>query len=230
VIDDAGTDDAGTDGPAHPARLDLGAYLIGSLAPAERAVVERHLATCERCRAELAELAPLPGLLARLDADEARHQTLTPIPDLLPRALDAVGRRQAMARRTLRRWRVGAATAAAAAVVALAAATVPALLPDTAAPAVPFSVAAGVTAAGTGSMEARGWGTAVRLDLTGLPPAAAYQAYATARDGRTEVAATWGPTPSGRAVVNGATAIQRSDLASIEVRTIDGRELLDLPC
>jgi anti-sigma-K factor RskA len=217
--------------PEHAARIDLGAYLIGSLAPAERVVVERHLARCERCRAELAELAPLPGLLARLDADEARHQTLTPSPDLLPRTLEAMGRERAADRRTLRRWRIGAAAAAAAAVVAVAAAMAPAVLPgQSAVPAVPFTVAAGVTAAGTGSMEPRGWGTAVRLDLTGLPPAAAYEAYAIARDGHTEVAATWGPTPSGRAVVSGATAIPRADLTSIEVRTVDGRELLNLPC
>jgi Putative zinc-finger len=217
--------------PEHAARLDLGAYLIGSLAPAERVVVERHLAACERCRGELAELAPLPGLLARLDPDEARHQTLSPSPDLLPRALEAVRHQQAADRRTLLRWRAGAATAAAAAVVAAAAAVVPAVLPEPdVAPALPFTVTAGVPAAGTGSMEPRGWGTAVRLELTGLPPAAGYQAYATSRDGHTEVAATWGPTPSGRAVVSGATAIQRADLASIQVRTVDGRELLNLPC
>jgi hypothetical protein len=214
-------------------RLDLGAYLIGSLAPAERAVVDRHLTTCARCRAELAELAPLPGLLARLDPDEARHQTLTPSPDLLPRALEAVRRQQALDRRRLLRWRIGALAAAAAAVVGVALAAVPALAPTSnpAAPqAVPFTVVAGATATGTGSMQARGWGTALQLDLAGLPPAPGYQAFATSRDGRTEVAATWGPTAGGRAVVSGATAIQRADLASIEVRTVDGRELLNLPC
>lgn len=225
-----------TDRPAeqeHGARLDLGAYLIGSLAPAERAQVERHLATCRRCRAELAELAPLPGLLAQLDADEARHHVLMPSSDVLPRALDAVRRGQATDRRRLRRWRVVAAAAAVVAAAATAAAVVSAVLPavQPGPPAVPFTtVAAGVTAAGTGSMEPRGWGTAVRIELTGLPPAAGYQVYATAHDGRSEVAATWGPTPSGRAVVNGATAIQRTDLASIEVRTVDGRTLLCLPC
>ncbi|GAA1264109.1 hypothetical protein GCM10009609_29110 [Pseudonocardia aurantiaca] len=221
----------GSRAPEHAARIDLGAYLIGSLAPAERAVVERHLATCERCRAELADLAPLPGLLGRLDADEARNQTLTPSPDLLPRALEAVRRERAADRHTLRRWRIGTAVAAAAAVVAVAIAMAPAVLPGpTAAPAVPFTVAAGVTAAGSGSMESRGWGTALQLDLTGLPPASGYQAYVTARDGHGEVAASWGPTPSGRAVVSGATAIPRADLTSIQVRTMDGRELLNLPC
>lgn len=45
------------------ARLSLGALVLGALTPAEREDVERHVARCDRCRAELAELAPLPGLL-----------------------------------------------------------------------------------------------------------------------------------------------------------------------
>jgi anti-sigma factor RsiW len=55
-----------------------GAYVLGALAPDERRAYEDHLAGCERCRTAVAELAPLPGLLARarptLD-DEARAAT-----------------------------------------------------------------------------------------------------------------------------------------------------------
>ena len=43
----------------------LGVYLTGAIAPGDRAVVVRHLATCEDCRAELAGLASLPALLRR---------------------------------------------------------------------------------------------------------------------------------------------------------------------
>jgi anti-sigma factor RsiW len=46
-------------------RSQLGVYLTGSIAPADRAVVVRHLAACEQCRAELAGLASLPALLRR---------------------------------------------------------------------------------------------------------------------------------------------------------------------
>ncbi|OJV81502.1 MAG: hypothetical protein BGO37_06060 [Cellulomonas sp. 73-92] len=42
-----------------------GAYVLGALAPDERRAYEDHLAGCARCRAAVAELAPLPGLLAR---------------------------------------------------------------------------------------------------------------------------------------------------------------------
>jgi hypothetical protein len=79
-------------------------------------------------------------------------------------------------------------------------------------------------------MEPRTWGTAVQLQLTGLPPALGYRAYATARDGHSEVAANWGATPGGRVTISGATAIPRSQLAFIQVRTIDGRPLMTLPC
>jgi predicted lipoprotein with Yx(FWY)xxD motif len=40
-------------------------YLTGSILPADRAVVVRHLASCAICRAELADLSALPGLLRR---------------------------------------------------------------------------------------------------------------------------------------------------------------------
>jgi predicted lipoprotein with Yx(FWY)xxD motif len=43
----------------------LGVYLTGAIAPADRAVVVRHLAACADCRTELAGLAALPALLRR---------------------------------------------------------------------------------------------------------------------------------------------------------------------
>jgi len=46
-------------------RSQLGVYLTGSIAPADRPAVVRHLAGCEDCRAELAGLAALPALLRR---------------------------------------------------------------------------------------------------------------------------------------------------------------------
>ena len=38
------------------ARISLGVYVLGALEPAERAAVDTHLATCEGCRAELADI------------------------------------------------------------------------------------------------------------------------------------------------------------------------------
>ena len=55
-------DDAGTCAGIRP---QLGVYLTGAIAPADRVVEVRHLAACASCRAELAGLAALPGLLRR---------------------------------------------------------------------------------------------------------------------------------------------------------------------
>lgn len=51
----------------------LGAYLLGALSPAERQRMERHIADCPVCRAEIVQLAPLPGLL--------RHTPFEELPD-----------------------------------------------------------------------------------------------------------------------------------------------------
>lgn len=210
---------------------DLGAYLLGSLAPAERAGVDRHLAGCALCRAELAALAPLPGLLGRLTAEEARRirdGLAGPPDDLVRRTVEAVHEERRRERRRLFGWRLATVAATLVAVVGIGTLLVPDLVGG--APGEPFVAAAGVSASGNGTLQARTWGTALQLELAGLPAAPSYQAFATARDGHTEVAASWGATPSGRAVVAGATAIQRTDLVAVEVRTADGTPLLTLPC
>ena len=52
------------------ARPSLGVYVLGAIDPAERTLVDNHLATCRDCRDELAGLAGLPALLARVNPDE----------------------------------------------------------------------------------------------------------------------------------------------------------------
>jgi hypothetical protein len=46
--------------------ISVGAFLLGVLEPAEHDAMVRHLRQCAACRAEVVELAPLPGLLNRL--------------------------------------------------------------------------------------------------------------------------------------------------------------------
>jgi anti-sigma factor RsiW len=52
------------------ARISLGVYVLGSIDPAERSLVDAHLSTCQDCRDELAGLAGLPALLARVSIEE----------------------------------------------------------------------------------------------------------------------------------------------------------------
>ena len=104
------------------ARPSLGVYVLGAIDPAERALVDAHLSTCRDCRDELAGLAGLPALLARVNPDEVSRirpdDTVRastderPPTELLGTVLDL-----AAARRRRNRWRF---TAAAAAVVAIA--------------------------------------------------------------------------------------------------------------
>jgi hypothetical protein len=51
-------------------RRELGVYVVGAIGGAERRTVDDHLASCPDCREELAGLAGLPGLLARVPASE----------------------------------------------------------------------------------------------------------------------------------------------------------------
>jgi hypothetical protein len=52
-------------------RIDLGVYVLGAISAADRAAVVEHLASCGRCREELAGLARLPGLLRTVPAQAA---------------------------------------------------------------------------------------------------------------------------------------------------------------
>lgn len=102
--------------------VDSGPYVLGALAPAERAGYERHLAHCPTCRGDVAELAGLPGLLGRLEPAAAQRiaaiggpPTDPPDPLLLSRVVAAASRRRRVRRFT---W-VSLPTAFAAACVAL---------------------------------------------------------------------------------------------------------------
>jgi Putative zinc-finger len=104
------------------ARPSLGVYVLGAIDPAERGLVDAHLAACRDCRDELAGLAGLPALLARVNPDEISRicadDAVRPLAsdgppeELLDTVLDL-----AAARRRRNRWRY---LSMAAAVVAIA--------------------------------------------------------------------------------------------------------------
>ncbi|MFS4092142.1 anti-sigma factor family protein [Streptomyces sp. AF1A] len=57
-------------------RLALGAYVLGVLSPEETEQVRAHLEECDACRAEHAELAGLPALLATVSAAEVEGRSV----------------------------------------------------------------------------------------------------------------------------------------------------------
>ena len=103
------------------ARTSLGVYVLGAIDPAERALVDAHLVTCRECRDELAGLAGLPALLARVNPDEisricADDAVRTVADDRPPGELIGTVLDLAAARRRRTRWRFAAAAAAVAAI------------------------------------------------------------------------------------------------------------------
>jgi anti-sigma-K factor RskA len=101
--------------------MEAGAYVLGALAPAERAAYERHLAACPTCRKDVAQFAGLPGLLGRLDRTAAAE--LVDPPQAPPLLLDSVLNRARAERLRLKRhtrWRRGGALLAAACLAILA--------------------------------------------------------------------------------------------------------------
>jgi hypothetical protein len=57
--------------PCGEIRHALAVYVLGAIEPADRRVLDDHLAGCPDCRQELAGLAGLPALLRRVSPDEA---------------------------------------------------------------------------------------------------------------------------------------------------------------
>lgn len=92
------------------------AYVLGALTADDRRAFERHMETCAVCRAEVGELAGMPGVLARLDASDAvaLDAPLQPVADGT-RSLQHVARRVRVRRR---RRRIVVIAAAGLAVVA----------------------------------------------------------------------------------------------------------------
>lgn len=207
-----------------PTRLALGALVVGTLDADEAAALGAHLRGCAPCRAEHAELAALPEMLDRLDADEAAAAADPPPPALLTRVLAVTARERAARRRR----RVLAAVAAAVVLLGGGAYAGVAL---TAAPAARV-VAASDPSTGVQArirMVAEPGGTRLQLSLSGVAPGERCRLVAVGVDGRREVAATWVATYVGRADVVGTTGIPASRLRGFEVSTLDGRRLVWVP-
>jgi hypothetical protein len=205
------------------------AYLLGALSPEDRHAYEEHLAGCSSCRAALAEVAGLPGLLGRLPADAI--EAIDPPPaDVLPALLAQV---RAQRRRTRRRMRIAvAALATAAAVVAAALIGPGVVFPRQQATPTAFTRVADVPVSASAALVDKAWGTEIDLRCTYTGKlnhgSVAYQLLATDRAGNTRQVATWLVIEGKPIALVAATALKRSDLAWLEVRSSTDRTLLRL--
>ena len=94
---------------------DVGAYVLGALDADARAHFEQHLESCQRCRGELVDLVPLPGLMAAVDFEELTIADPASVSDVVASASRQFGAIE----RSRRRWRGASAGLAAAAAVAV---------------------------------------------------------------------------------------------------------------
>jgi hypothetical protein len=215
----------------HEARLSLGVLVLGVIDPEERPALEAHLTTCERCSAELAELAVLPGLLHRLDPVAAASGLPVPSPRFQDRVV-AAGR----VARARRRCRLVAALGTAAAVIA-AALLAPALVrgdEPASNPVAGRSIVVDRTDPRTAvharvSLAPEDSGTQLTLVLGGVRPGEHCRLVARDFAGRHETAASWVATYTGSASVTGTTSFPRRSITSLQVVRGDGLVLVSLP-
>jgi predicted anti-sigma-YlaC factor YlaD len=209
-----------------PHTIDVAAYVLDALEPAEAQRLREHLTDCEDCRPAYEELRDLPTQLHQLTPADA-EDVLTPV-DLPDTLCDALLARAAARQGRRTRRRVFGLAAAAAAVLAGAAtgAVVPSFHPTstTVAATDPHTwVHASVT------LTAQTWGTQIKLRLSRVKWAQQCMLVVTADDGRRDVAASWIATYKGSFDVAGTTAIPVSRIKHLDVITTAGRRLVSLP-
>jgi anti-sigma factor RsiW len=199
----------------------LGAYLVGALEPHERLELEAHLDHCPACRDELADLAPLPGLMSRLTVDEVLAGPPATDDAMLERLLSAASRERRGARQ--RRWL--AAVAAAVVLVGGSAAGVATYRAVTGPDWHTVSASAGRIHL-TVQMADASTGTSLALHLSGVPAEERCSLIAVSDTGQREVAGWWEATYSGTAVIKGTTSIRYGHLAKLLVVSSDGTQLV----
>jgi Putative zinc-finger len=196
-------------------RQALGVYVLGAIDPAERALVDEHVASCRDCRDELDGLAGLPDLLLRVGADELGRISLEDAealddagPEPGPGAdpgredfVDSLVSLTAARRRRTRRWQVLAA--AAAVVIAASGAVAGFQLVNgpaagtSAEPAPPASWQTANTTSTTKGVAATikyvklSWGVAYDVQITGVPFGTTCQLWVTNNQGVHLLAAGW---------------------------------------
>ncbi|MFJ4210552.1 anti-sigma factor family protein [Paenarthrobacter sp. NPDC089675] len=198
----------------------LGAYLLGGLEPEEARAFEDHLNGCAECRQELEGLESLPALLDAVPAADAvalttsgGTQPLAPI-EPAPQALlvDLSARR----RKSRRRWAavVGAVAAACLALGFLAGP----LLNQPPKPDATYSVESGNGLQLTVGMVKKTWGTELDVEGRSMPLEGTLYLWVKGRDGAEERTCGWTATPSGRIKITGATPVQLTGIAGVELR------------
>jgi anti-sigma factor RsiW len=225
-------------------RKSLGVYVLGAIDPAERSVVDRHLADCSACRDELSGLAGLPALLGRVTLEEAerspqdRAAAAEPPERLLDSMLDELARRRKASRR--RGVLTGVVAVAASVVVAVGAfAGVNALVSGPAAP--QHHVAAGSAWDTESARDAatrvsaivkyRGapWGSQMSVWVAGVPTGTECELVVTDASGQHTRAGSWQALyRADDAWYPGSSAVAATSISSFAIIS-QGKTLITIP-
>ena len=226
------------------ARISLGVYVLGAIDPAERALVDAHLATCRDCRDELAGLAGLPALLARVSTEEAIALAVTDGPDVPfyevpepPRELVATALDLTAARRRGRRWREAVFTLAAALIIAagvfggLRLNSGPASLSSALSPGSPiggWETAHGQSGAMTAAVSYRpmGWGSQIESKVSGIPIGTSCNLYVIDTSGNRTLVGSWvTDDDEGTVWYPGSSNVAAQNVASFQVTVGHGQTI-----
>ncbi len=201
----------------------LGAYLLGSLDPAERSSFERHVHGCPVCRREMVRLAPLPGLLGqvRLSDLELPFDDPAPDPDLWPLPPEPEPR-PAPVRARRRRWPALVGAGVLVVLIALGVVIAPRPGGDDAVTWHASDAASGVVA--SADLVGKSWGTELWMTVENMPKGMRCKLIVHDRDGRTEIGGWWGTDHAEDERIPGSTSfpvdrIERLDLV-VDMRVL----------
>ena len=208
---------------------DVGAYSLGLLEQADREAFEDHLAGCESCAAELAELSPMADLLRGVEPGEPPAEA----------TVTQLIRRRATTQRYRARWQRAAGVAAGLVLLAGGIAVGIAAAPQGTQPALTGQLhsAASASAVGKVGLVAKTWGTQLTLDLSKVRGPLSCELVAVSKSGERQVALSWMvPVPGygipghpAHLVTEGGTAIAMKNLARVDIDVVSGRTLLSIP-
>ncbi|NNG38640.1 zf-HC2 domain-containing protein [Flexivirga sp. ID2601S] len=214
------------------------AYVLGALSATDRQDFERHLQTCGECRASVAELAAMPGLLGRVDEDRAMSTLApetaeAPPPELTARLFGTAGDEVAERRRTRVRRRLAVAGVGVAAAAVLGAAVIPRVVPDgsPSAPSVAMQQLHQSALTAQVQLTQKKWGTSVRMSCRYRDSAypGGVRTYALdvvdAQGNRSQVS-TWRAGPGDLSDLTAATALQPGQIKTVQVRDAASGTLL----
>lgn len=218
----------------------LGVYVVGAIDPAERTLVDNHVAYCPGCRDELAALAGLPALLGRVTEDQI-NELSEPVDEPFETALaEVIAERRAERRRQLIHWG-RMLVAVLVPVAALTAVTIVLLSPGQPATPTPnpssrtlanaqqqpeavlqaHDAATGVNA--RIGMVRKKWGTALTAELAGVPVGTSCKLVAVSKSGRQNDTASWRAAYNGWSTFAGSSMLSPEEILQFEVRSMDDR-------